>query len=205
MPTSRYPYTPPPAADAPTSDPVVVEVRIDAPMRRVWAALRDPDEIRRWHGWECPELDEEIDIIYRQGATVSDAARSLDTGGAGRFVLEPGDAATVVRIHRPAPAGRASWDGIVDEINEGWLTFVQQLRFYLERQRGCPRRSARMQRKEPLPCGEVFFKTAHQTGIVLEDNALLVASQQHMVLNAYGMVEHEFASLCERVAASCGV
>jgi hypothetical protein len=181
-----------------SSHPVVVEVTIQAPLQRVWGALRDPAEIRRWHGWACPELDAEIDIIYRRTATISDVDFTLETG-AGRFELEPLGEATVVRVCRPAPENSSGWEGVVDEINEGWLSFVQQLRFYLERHAGRPRRSVRMQRVRQLPSGEVFFASAHQTGLVLEDAALLVASPQHMTLNAYGMEEGDFASLHARL------
>lgn len=34
------------------SDPIIVEVTVAAPPDAVWRALRDPAEIRRWHGWE---------------------------------------------------------------------------------------------------------------------------------------------------------
>lgn len=182
----------------PSSHPIVVEVSIQAPLQRVWGALRDPAEIRRWHGWEYPALDEEIDIIYRRTATISDTDLTLETG-AGRFELEPLGEATVVRICRPAPEGSPGWEGVVDEINEGWLSFVQQLRFYLERHAGRPRRSVRVQHVRQLPTGEVFFTSAHQTGLVLDDAALLVISPQHMTLNAYGMDEGDFASLRARL------
>lgn len=182
----------------PSGHPIVVEVSIQAPLQRVWGALRDPAEIRRWHGWESPALDEEIDIIYRRTATISDTDFTLETG-AGRFELEPLGEATVVRICRPAPEGSPGWEGVVDEINEGWLSFVQQLRFYLERHAGRPRRSVRVQHVRQLPTGEVFFTSAHQTGLVLDDAALLVISPQHMTLNAYGMDEGDFASLRARL------
>jgi uncharacterized protein YndB with AHSA1/START domain len=46
---------------------VAVETTIGAPFAAVWKALRDPAEIRRWHGWEYDEgggLDAEISVIY---------------------------------------------------------------------------------------------------------------------------------------------
>ena len=43
---------------------VAVEVTIAAPIETVWRALRDRDDLRRWHGWEDPTLDEEILINW---------------------------------------------------------------------------------------------------------------------------------------------
>jgi hypothetical protein len=114
---------------------VEVEVAVAAPAGMVWSMLRDPKQIRRWHGWEYEGLDEEIRQIFIDAPRVSDADLILDTGD-GRFELEEHGEQTVVRVVRSAPAGAASWEGAYDAINEGWLTFVEQLRFALERQPG---------------------------------------------------------------------
>jgi hypothetical protein len=121
------------------SDPVIVEIVIEAPVETVWRALRDRDEIRRWFGWETDELEEEIEFIFFQASKADDEAHVLDGGPGGAIALEGRGEETVVRVTRAAPAG--SWDGVYDEINEGWLTFCQQLRFYLERNPGRDRRT----------------------------------------------------------------
>jgi uncharacterized protein YndB with AHSA1/START domain len=126
-----------------TSDPVIVEVTVAAPAPAVWRALREPAEIRRWFGWDYPGLDDEIGGIFVSGASVSESDRTIDTGE-GRFVLEPRGEHTVVRVTRAAPAGSTSWNGIYDGINEGWMTFAQQLRFALERHPGEERRTVRL-------------------------------------------------------------
>jgi hypothetical protein len=46
-----------------------------------------------------------------------------------------------VRLIRSAPASDVSWKGIYDDVVEGWITFVQQLRFAMERHRGAERRT----------------------------------------------------------------
>ena len=33
------------------SEPVRIEVTVAAPVEEVWRALRDPAQLRRWHGW----------------------------------------------------------------------------------------------------------------------------------------------------------
>jgi hypothetical protein len=48
---------------------------------------------------------------------------------------------TVVRVTRAAPADGSDWSGIYDEIDEGWISFLQQLRLALERHRGQDRRT----------------------------------------------------------------
>ena len=63
----------------------------------------------------------------------------LDGGPGGVIALEDRGETTVVRVTRAAPAG--GWEGVYDEVNEGWLTFFQQLRFYLERHPGQDRRT----------------------------------------------------------------
>lgn len=119
---------------------VIVEVTVAAPVDVVWKALRDPAEIRRWHGWEYDGLEAEIDMIFIADVSVSEERRTLDTGE-GVFQLEPRGAQTIVRVTRAGPARDAGWEEVYDEIDEGWLTFVQQLRFALERHPGEDRRT----------------------------------------------------------------
>lgn len=125
-----------------TSDRVLVEVVIAAPIDAVWQALRDPAEIRRWFGWDYPGLTEEVDLMFVHGGRAADAEHVLHMEGMpDRFALEAIAAQTIVRLIRSAPVTDASWQGIYDDEVEGWITFVQQLRFFLERHRGDDRRT----------------------------------------------------------------
>ncbi|MBB4664255.1 SRPBCC family protein [Conexibacter arvalis] len=182
------------------ADPVVVELTIAAPAAEVWRALRDPAELRRWHGWDYDQLDAEIRAIYLDDVTADAEALTLDTHGGGRFELEPaGERKTVVRLTRAAPAGAASWDGIYDEVNEGWTTFLQQLRCYLERHRGRERRSAKVERPAALPAGEPWFRSQHQEGVVTAEGALVIRARGHSVLNAWATDAETFAALAARL------
>ena len=118
---------------------VVAEVDIAAPPEDVWRALREPDEIRRWFGWETDGLTEEIEYIFVDHASAAEEGRVLEFGSGDAIVLEPRDGGTLVRVTRPA-APPGTWD----EIDEGWLTFAGQLRFTLERHRDEPRRTLRL-------------------------------------------------------------
>jgi hypothetical protein len=113
-----------------------IDVTVAAPVDDVWVALRDPSEIRRWFGWEYDGLTEEIDAIFLENASASDDEHTVELWGGDRFSLEARGDETVLHVTRAAPAGE-SWDGIY----EGWITFVQQLRFALARHRGEERRT----------------------------------------------------------------
>jgi uncharacterized protein YndB with AHSA1/START domain len=160
------------------SDPVIVEIEIAASVDTVWRALRDPAEIRRWFGWEYDGLEEEIRFIFLQAAKVDEDARVLDGGPSGVIALEERGDETVVRVTRAAPAG--SWDGIYDEINEGWLTFFQQLRFYLERHPGQDRRTVHVETS-----GEEWFRSENQVGLVREDGALVIRTRERVIVSEY--------------------
>ena len=122
---------------------VAVEVTIAAPIETVWRALRDRDDLRRWHGWEFDGLDEEIEVIYFSEAAEEDPGgpdRRLVCGGS-VFELSARGPSTVVRVVMAEPPDSDAWHGWYDDIRHGWFTFVQQLRFFLERHPGQDRRT----------------------------------------------------------------
>jgi uncharacterized protein YndB with AHSA1/START domain len=134
-------------------NPVRVEVTIAVPVDVVWNAFRDPVELRRWFGWDYEGLDDEIEAIFLKGVSVSEAERTLSWEtteeqdghvGSDRITLEEHGEGTVVRVIRSAPAAGEDWPSIYDDIDQGWLTFVQQLRFALERHPGDERRTLRL-------------------------------------------------------------
>ncbi|GIH74297.1 SRPBCC family protein [Planobispora longispora] len=124
-----------------TDEPFFVEVVISAPVGEVWEALRDTEQIRRWHGWHCDELDKEIEVIYHQNVVESAAEYRLDVQGGDRFELTDLGDRTRLRLTRAPLGGNPEWDAYYDDISEGWTTFVHQLRFALERHRGADRRT----------------------------------------------------------------
>jgi uncharacterized protein YndB with AHSA1/START domain len=155
------------------SDPVICEVVIAAPADGVWRALREPSEIRRWFGWDYEGLDDEIEFIFRGEVRVDDAARTLDMGPGGALSLEDRGDATVVRVARAAT-------GDYDDVNEGWISFVQQLRFYLERHPGQDRRTVHVASE-----GEEWFRSEHQTGHVGEDGSLVIRTPVRVIVSRY--------------------
>lgn len=175
---------------------IAVETTIAAPFETVWNALRDPVEIRRWHGWEYDGLGEEIDVIYLRDVNADREAGTIEFGDGSRFTVEPRGSGTVVRVTMAAPAGEAAWESFYDDIREGWMSFVMQLRFALERHPGEDRRTLQLDGAGAPPAdpaaiglddarapgeryagetawgerwaGEVLFSSDHQTGLTVD-------------------------------------
>jgi hypothetical protein len=125
------PAGPVPAGGRTGTGRVVVEVVVDAPREAVWAALREPHQIRNWFGWDYELLDAEIAQIFADAAAENERAGTLRVDGGDWFELRGlGGGRTVIRLLRP-PRRPGTRDAGYDEIDEGWLTFVQQLRFFL--------------------------------------------------------------------------
>lgn len=136
-------------------DPLI-EVTLPAPVDVVWDHLRDPAKIRRWFGWEYEGLDDEIAFIFQgppedspielppdAGLDVDDAARTITWRYGGEQVdhlrlTAEGDG-TRLRMTRTVPP--EAWDGVFDDLAEGWRIFVQQLRFAFTHHPGEERRT----------------------------------------------------------------
>jgi len=113
-----------------------VEQELAAEREDVWRALTDPDELRRWFGWDYPGLDHEIRFIFLEHAVQEPPNRIRMEDGQ---VIELADAGsgTVIRAVRPGPAGEEAYEGM----REGWRGFFTQLAHLLERAPGQDRRT----------------------------------------------------------------
>jgi uncharacterized protein YndB with AHSA1/START domain len=180
-----------------------IVVVVAAPVEAVWEALRDKEKIRHWHGWEDPQLDAEIDLIYFNDGSVEDGY-TLTTPNGDRFVVEPWEGGSKVTLTRAAYGADPDWDAYYDDITEGWITFLHQLRFALERHPGEERRTlfysgagdrstgpaeqlgldaavgsayAAEVAGEPVS-GSVWFRSEHQIGLTVDQwgDGLLVLS-----------------------------
>jgi hypothetical protein len=101
-------------------------------------------------------------------------AHVLDGGPGGTIALEARGDGTVVRVTRPtSEAG-------YDEVDEGWLTFIQQLRFYLERHPGQKRRTLHV-----ATGGDEWFRSEHQVGTVRDDGALVIRTRERVIVTEY--------------------
>jgi uncharacterized protein YndB with AHSA1/START domain len=119
----------------------LIEVTIAAPADEVWRALRDRERVAQWFGWDYETLQDEIDHIFFAKATSDDAARTISFGRGDRIEVEPRGAGCVLRIVRPAPTADHDWDDIFEDETQGWIAFLLQLRFAVERHAADRRRT----------------------------------------------------------------
>ena len=127
--------------DGPRQDRTLVEMELGAPLETVWPALREPDQVRRWFGWDDEGLPAEIQEIFVDRATSDDSRHTITWADGDRFALEERGDRTGLTVTRRGHAGIGHFDGVYDPIDEGWITFAQQLRFALERHPGQDRRT----------------------------------------------------------------
>jgi hypothetical protein len=201
----------------------IVETTIAAPRETVWRALRDPTLIARWHGWEHDDLRAEIDMVYLSGVRAREADGVLElTGLDHAFELTPhGEGSTLLRVTKPAPDEVESDDDApFDEIEQGWTTFVQQLRFFLERHPSEERATVMLKAGGGAPLTpaavgldgaglDEWFRTPHQTGLLVGDTALLVLVAHpggggRLILSAYGVDRSVLEEMGSRWAAALG-
>ena len=136
---------------------VIVDTVIAAPIEVVWRALRDPEKIKTWFGWEAPTLGEEIKFIFLDSATEDVANHILQfgewQGAADAIVLEARDDHTRLRVIR-AGGPIIDWEGAYDAMVEGWVTFFEQLRLAMEVHPGKTRRTIYLSGASKLGMGE---------------------------------------------------
>lgn len=182
-----------------------IVVTVAAPVEAVWDALRDKEKIRHWHGWEYegPEggLEQEIDLIYF--TQTAEDGTTLRLGNGDEFVVEAHEGGSRITLTRAPMGADPEWDAYYDDVTEGWITFLHQLRFAVERQPGATRRTLFFSGTGPVspltelhipeqPAGtayeldlvgqqvkgEVWYRSEHQVGLTVDawGNGLLVLS-----------------------------
>ncbi len=124
---------------------LLTEPVIAAPIDAVWRALREPETILQWFGWDAETLAEEVKFIFVDGAMPNEVSHSIDFGEwqgiSDRFELAAVEGGTVFRILRRGTAAGTDYARMFDEIAEGWVTFAQQLRLMLAFHQGETRRT----------------------------------------------------------------
>jgi uncharacterized protein YndB with AHSA1/START domain len=130
----------------PEAKPFRVEVVIRTPYIEVWRALTQRDQVKRWFGWDYAGLEDEIELMFFANAKHEPPGRILMFEGEDQSAIEveADGAHTIVRAVYPASLEDVESEDAYDQIEEGWRTFLLQLRDYLERHPGKRRRTIRV-------------------------------------------------------------
>ena len=207
----------------PEVKPFRVEVVIRAPQIEVWRALTEPDQVRRWFGWDYAGLDDEIELMFVANAKHEPPGRILMFEGEDQSAIEveADGAHTIVRAVYPASLDDAELDDAYDQIEEGWRAFLLQLRDYLERHPGKRRRTIRLTSEaKPIavlaavaaevegessrasPHLSVTTTDSYGQGLVVVDSSESLdsarAGRVNVTITTYGLDDAQFARLRER-------
>lgn len=180
-------------------DGVRIEITVAAPVDEVWRSFREKEKIRHWHGWDAPELEAEIDLIFFEAAEEGD--RTLTVQGHDTFTLTPCPEGTRIVLTRAPKGTSPEWDDYYDDITEGWITFLHQLKFAHEFQPGEKRRTLFWSSEVDLGVtGKPFFSSEHQRGFVIEEwgPGLLISCPKMTVVTTYGYSDDQLEKLRQK-------
>ncbi|MCX2947862.1 SRPBCC family protein [Lentzea sp. NEAU-D7] len=178
---------------------VQIEITVAAPVAEVWQSFRDKEKLRHWHGWDIPELDAEIEEIYF--ANAEEDGTTLVVQGHDTFVLSTVPEGTRVVLTRAPKGTSPEWDDYYDDITEGWITFLHQLKFAHEYHPGQKRRTLFWPSEVDLGVsGSPFFESANQRGVVVGafGPGLVVTSAKMTVVTTYGFSDDELEALRQK-------
>jgi hypothetical protein len=160
--------------------PYRVEITINADRDTVWRAMTDIEQIRQWFGWDYEGIDGEIRYIFVEHMKHEPPARMSDDDGSWYIELVADGPRTIVRAVMSGELDGTDWDEVYDEIEEGWRTFFEQLRFLLEARPEGRRRTvylAGAADAQPPVAGEPWHSGPHQHGVVDAAGHLVVSSR----------------------------
>jgi hypothetical protein len=117
----------------------VISLDMPVPFDTAWVHLRRPELIRRWYGWDEPDLDEQIDRVFFREAAVHHPESGLPMGWLrwhnhdvievrGGWGTKP---RTTLVMRRQDYDQLGSYDGVRDEADERWITWIEQLHYAL--------------------------------------------------------------------------
>jgi uncharacterized protein YndB with AHSA1/START domain len=186
--------------------PFRVEVSVDAPRDVVWRALTEPEQIRHWFGWEYDGLDDEIDVFFVKRARVVPPDR-IEMGDGSLIELEELDPnRTLIRAIKPGDLDAADWQDVYGDIEEGWITFFNQLRHRLERHPDSNRRmiirKADLAGLPELP-GEPWHESRFQRGADADGILAIVFAKPNggeamLLVTTYDLDDDTFAATEQR-------
>lgn len=159
------------------------EIEIDAPIKRVWRALTEADELERWFPLEAEVEPGEAGSIWMSWKNEYEGAArilawdpprhlrttwgSQDEGAPAMFTdyrLEARGGKTFLRVVTSGFPTGASWDEWVEGTRRGWRYELFSLKHYLERHEGEERRVVYLRRRTPLSREEAWQRLTGPEG-----------------------------------------
>ena len=179
--------------------PFRVEVIVDAPRDEVWRALTEPERIRHWFGWQYDGLDDEIKFIFVDHAAHFPPER-IEMPADGKIeLIEQGDR-TLIRATKPGDLDAVEWQDVYGDIEEGWITFFQQLRHRIARHPEATRRTIFRPGKGTVPelPGEPWHESRFQRGADVDGELLIVFAKPDgdatLLVTTYDLDDDAFAA-----------
>jgi uncharacterized protein YndB with AHSA1/START domain len=166
-----------------------LDVTIEAPVDEVWRALATGEGLKRWFPFDArvdarpggelwlswgPDMEGSAPLsVVEPGRRLAWIEARQDEDGqpielAVEFTLESRGHQTVVRVVNSGFGTSAAWDNEVDSISRGWLVFMRQLRFTLERHRGVDRRVVYAEAPVDVPVDEAWARLFSPEGFSLD-------------------------------------
>jgi uncharacterized protein YndB with AHSA1/START domain len=157
-------------------------IEIDAPPDAVWEAISSAEQLQRWFPLNAeiepgeggtvtidwgPDVRGTGDIdVWEEGRRLRYVERPWGPadGTAGdesvrvavEYSIEGRGGTTVLRMVNSGFSAGADWEEFLDTIDSGWRYFLYNLKHYLERHRGKPRRMVWDRRKIALPKADAW-------------------------------------------------
>jgi hypothetical protein len=179
--------------------PFRVEVTVDAPRDVVWRELTESERIRHWFGWEYDGLDDEIKVIFEEHAKLLPPDR-IEMPMDGLIELSGHGPQTLIRVTKPGDLDALEWKDVYGDIEEGWITFFQQLRHRLARHPDAERRMIIRSGAVAVPAlpGEPWYEGRHQRGAE-SDGALAIVfgkpgGEAMLLVTTYDLDDRAFAA-----------
>ncbi|GGK08177.1 hypothetical protein GCM10010123_42660 [Pilimelia anulata] len=192
--------------------PFHVDTTIAAPHKAVWQALTEPALLGQWFGWEHPHLAAEIQHLFGDHLIAEPPVQLRFDDGSHLALLANGPRTTICAV-MPGVAGPRP--EVADSAEEGWRTFLAQLRFFLETQPPGTRRTVHLEATivpaDALAAvvGRPWLDSRHQRIVVDPAGHLLALVADHpistpaagpvaLTVTTYGLDDARFDAVARR-------
>lgn len=163
-----------------------LSIELDAPVEAVWKAISDAEELRRWYPLNAavePGVGGSVTLDWGPGCAGTGRIVAWDEGEHLRYAeewpgmeesqavavdyrIESSGGRTVLRMVHSGFSADEDWAEMIDTMDSGWRYFLWNLKHYLERHRGTPRRMVWERRRIGVPKPEAWERLFGAGGLV---------------------------------------